>query len=142
MKYVNIDGNKVKYLRYSLRLSIKELAKKSKIAEPVIVKIEISGKDAELVDIYVKPLADALECSVDYLTNISEEFDIRSNKDKEIHADGLIQYDATNPVCIVFGFLSLDDRELIVEICSLLSKCNSKTLKMIRDICKVIIDRK
>ena len=67
MKYININGTRVKALRQSANLTQYDLAELLPISKQAISQIESKGENARIRDTTLQPLAKALRCTSEYL---------------------------------------------------------------------------
>lgn len=140
MKYINIDGTRVRILRQSLNLTQDELAQKLSISKQAISKIELKGPLAKVQDNNLQPLADGLGCSVDYLIGKTNHFNESIDSNGNILRKGLIKSENFNRTGTDYDLLPVETQILITEIINEIMYLDNQHLSLIKKLCKVIAE--
>lgn len=127
MKFININGTRVKALRQAANLTQTELAELLPITKQAISKIENKGEDAQIRDTTLQPLAKALQCTAEYLRGQTNYFNEFKNA-----------YGVWETNLVEYNFQPLENRLILSEIINIIKDLSINRLVGINDLCKII----
>ena len=146
MKFININGTRVKALRQAANLTQYELAELLPISKQAISQIESKGDNARIRDNNLQPLAEALRCTAEYLRGETDFINAFKNEDGIWLRKGLIKDTSYKKTGTEYDFLPLENQICITAIFQTIKNLTPDQLTLINELCKVIaqnsIDRK
>ena len=132
MKYININGTRVKALRQSANLTQYDLAELLPISKQAISQIESKGENARIRDTTLQPLAKALRCT-------SEDFiNAFKNENGQWLRKGFIKDDSFKKTGTEYDSLPLESQILISSIFHTIKYFTPEQLTLVSELCNAV----
>ena len=138
MKYININGTRVKALRQSANLTQYDLAELLPISKQAISQIESKGENARIRDTTLQPLAKALRCTSEYLRGETDFINAFKNENSQWLRKGFIKDDSFKKTGTEYDSLPLESQILISSIFHTIKYFTPEQLTLVSELCNAV----